>query len=75
MDEPYQLLTGQGLRGLRPGRVGDPLLHNRAIDVIDAKGLTDLGHLQAQHDPEALDVVEVVEGHPSHGEGPKVLVA
>ena len=37
------------------------LLHDRAVEVVDAERQRDLGELEADVDPERLDVPEVVE--------------
>jgi hypothetical protein len=56
-------------RAVVVGIVRDLVLDHRAVEVVGAEVERQLRHRQAVHDPEALDVVEVVEQQPGHGEG------
>ena len=74
-DHRHQLGDGHLLPGLRPGGVRDLLLDHRPVDVVHAEVQGDLGELGAHHDPERLDVREVVEVEPPDRERQEVLQA
>ena len=62
------------MRG-RPQGVGDLVVGHGAVDVVGPVPERHLGHRRRDHDPEGLDVGEVVQEEACHGDLPQVGVA
>ena len=68
-------LLGQRLGSRGTCHVRDLLLDDRAVDVVDAEHRRELRDLEADHDPERLDVRDVVEHQPRDRERLEVVEA
>src|SRR5665647_2679166 len=66
-DDAHQLSFAERLRGIDAGRMADLLLDHRPVEIIDAEHERDLGQLEADIDPEGLDMAEVVEHQAANG--------
>src|SRR5674476_777517 len=72
-DDAHQLSFAERLRGVDAGRMADLLLDHRSVEVVDAEHERDLGQLEADIDPEGLDMAEVVEHQAADGEHPEIV--
>ncbi len=74
-DDAHQLSLAELLRGVDAGGVADLLLHHRAVEIVDPEDEGDLRQLEADVDPERLDVAEVVQHQAAHGQHLEVVKA
>jgi hypothetical protein len=60
-NKPDELISGEFLRSVRSGGMGDFFFDNRAVYIIYAKAQGHLGKGFPQHDPEGFNVGEIVQ--------------
>src|SRR5919108_308439 len=67
-DKTHELILGHLLGGGGTGHVVDALLHDRAVEVVDAELEQQPGGVDPEHDPVRLEVRDVVEQQAADGE-------
>src|SRR5216683_134345 len=74
-DQAFQFIARRELRRFRARVVINLLLYHRAVEVVRAEAQRDLRDARREHDPVRLDVLEIVEQQPRHGDVAQVVVA
>src|SRR5829696_1161551 len=67
-DQLEDVVEPHRLRGVRARFVVDLLAHDRSLEIVDTERERHLRYERRDHDPMALDMVDVIEKEPAHGE-------